>query len=54
LLARAAARDAFGVDDALVSRREIAALLFNVSDVARSLLAIEKLLGGDDEEADEG
>jgi hypothetical protein len=39
-----------------VTREEIAALLFNVSDIARSLARIEGLLGGDDgeEEADEG
>jgi hypothetical protein len=33
-----------------ISREEIAALLFNVSDIAASLEAIEALLGGDDEE----
>jgi hypothetical protein len=42
------------MEEDLISRREIAALLFNVSDMARSLENIEALLGGDDEEeADE-
>jgi hypothetical protein len=36
------------------SREEIAALLFNVSDIAASLEAIEGLLGGDDEEEADG
>jgi hypothetical protein len=43
------------MDDELISREEIVALLFNVSDVAASLEAIEALLGGNDdgeEEAD--
>ena len=40
----------------LISRAEIAALLFGVSDMVASLSRIEVLLGGDDgeEEADEG
>jgi hypothetical protein len=46
------------VDEELISRREVAALLFNVSDIAESLAAIEALLGGGEsdgeEEADEG
>ena len=45
------------MDDALIYREEVAALLFNVSDMAASLEAIEALLGGDDEpeeEADRG
>ena len=45
------------MDESLVSREEVVALLFNVSDVARSLERIEVLIGGDDgeeEEADEG
>ena len=39
----------------MITRDEVVALLFNVSDVARSLGRIEILLGGDDgeEEADE-
>jgi hypothetical protein len=36
------------------SREEIAALLFNVSDIAASLEAIEGLLGGDGEEEADG
>jgi hypothetical protein len=46
-----------GVDEEVISRDEVVALLFNVSDVARSLERIEILMGGDDgeeEEADEG
>ena len=44
------------MDEDLISQREVAALLFNVSDIAASLARIEILLGGDDgeEEADEG
>jgi hypothetical protein len=44
------------VDEPLIERAEIVALLFNVSDIAVMLARIERLLGGDDgeEEADEG
>ena len=45
------------MDDELISREEVVALLFNVSDMAASLEAIEALLGGDgegEEEADGG
>ena len=44
------------INENVVSREEVVALLFNVSDIARSLARIEVLLGGDDgeEEADEG
>jgi hypothetical protein len=45
------------LNDELISRDEVVALLFNVSDIAGSLERIEGLLGGDDgeeEEADEG
>jgi hypothetical protein len=45
------------VEDAVISRDEVVALLFNVSDMVVSLAAIEALLGGDDEpqeEADRG
>jgi hypothetical protein len=41
----------------LIERAEIVALLFNVSDIAVTLVQIERLLGGEDdgeEEADEG
>jgi hypothetical protein len=43
------------IEDELVYREEVVALLFNVSDIARSLERLEALLGGDDgeEEADE-
>ncbi len=45
------------MEDGIISRDEVVALLFNVSDVAESLKRIEILIGGDDgeeEEADEG
>ena len=44
------------MEDALIERDEIAALLFNVSDIADTLAKIERLLGNGDEEeeADEG
>jgi hypothetical protein len=43
------------VADPLIERREVVALLFNVSDIAVTLTKIEELLGEDDgeEEADE-
>jgi hypothetical protein len=44
------------MDEAVISRDEVVALLFNVSDIAASLKWIETVIGGDDgeEEADEG
>jgi hypothetical protein len=50
-------RHALGVDGSVIERDEVAALLFNVSDISRSLERIEGLLGGGDdgeEETDEG
>ena len=44
------------MEESIISRDEVTALLFNVSDVARSLERIEGLIGGDggeEEEADE-
>ena len=41
------------MEDAVIYREEVAALLFNVSDMAASLEAIEALLGGDDEPEEE-
>ena len=44
------------VDQGLISRNEVVALPFNVSDIAESLARIEILLGGEEdgeEEADE-
>jgi hypothetical protein len=44
-------------DEPVISRDETVALLFNVSDIARSLERIEQLIGRDDgeeEETDEG
>jgi hypothetical protein len=40
----------------LIERREIVALLFNVSDIADTLAKVERLLRGEDEaeEADDG
>jgi hypothetical protein len=44
------------MDDTLIDRDEIVALLFNVSDIAVTLSRIERLLEDDDEaqEADGG
>ncbi len=44
------------MDEELISREEVVALLFRVSDIAESLDRIEILLGDDDgeEEADGG
>jgi len=42
------------MEEALIERGEIVALLFNVSDIAVTLTRIERLLGDDEEEeADE-
>jgi hypothetical protein len=43
------------IEEELIYREEVVTLLFNVSDMARSLERLEVLLGGDDgdEEADE-
>jgi hypothetical protein len=38
------------MDEPIVSRDEIVALLFNVSDIAVALGRIERLLEGDDDE----
>ena len=46
---------AVGVDEPLITRDEIVALLFNVSDISVAIVSIEKLLKGEDgEERDEG
>jgi hypothetical protein len=43
------------VDEPVIERAEVVALPFNVSDIARSLARIERVLGGDDgEEEDDG
>jgi hypothetical protein len=42
------------MDEPIVSRDEIVALLFNVSDIAVALFRIERLLEGDDENGGEG
>jgi hypothetical protein len=41
------------VDDEVIRREEVVALLFKVSDIAASLERIEGLRQGDDEEEDE-
>jgi hypothetical protein len=41
------------VADLLIERDEVVALLFNVSDIASSLAAIEEHLGGGDEDGEE-
>jgi hypothetical protein len=38
--------------DAVIAREEVVALLFNVSDIARSLEEIQRLLEDDDGEAE--
>ena len=38
------------VEEPLIERTEVVALLFNVSDIAVTLTKIERLLGGSDEE----
>jgi len=45
------------MEEGLITQREVAALLFNVADIARCLARIELILGGEvlgEEEADEG
>jgi hypothetical protein len=43
------------IEEAVITREELVALLFNVSDIAASLARIERLLEEDDgEEDDEG
>jgi len=44
------------VTESVIEREEVVALLFNVSDIAVAIRAIERLMGGDDgeAEADEG
>jgi hypothetical protein len=42
------------MDDRLIERHEVVALLFNISDIARTLERLEKLLGDDDEEEEDG
>jgi hypothetical protein len=41
------------VPDELINRGEVVALLFTVSDIARVLERIERLLGGDDDGEEE-
>jgi hypothetical protein len=41
------------VADTVISRDEVVALLFNVSDIATSLESIEALLGGGDDAEEE-
>ncbi len=41
------------MSEPLVERDEIVGLLFNVSDINATLVKIERLLGGDDGEAEE-
>jgi hypothetical protein len=41
------------IEEEVISRDEVVALLFNVSDVARALERIEALIGGDDAEEEE-
>ena len=41
------------VDESLIERTEVVALLFNVSDIHMTLLRVEALLQEDDDEAEE-
>jgi len=41
------------VDEPVIEREEVVALLFNVSDVQMTLLRVEALLQEDDDEAQE-
>jgi hypothetical protein len=41
------------VEEPVIERAEVVALLFNVSDIAGSLNRIERLLGDDDREEEE-
>ena len=46
-------RHRFVVDQPLIEREEIVALLFNVSDIAELLRELVALVGGDDGEEEE-
>ena len=46
-------RDADLIDETIITRDEVVALLFNVSDIAASLARIEGLLEEDDGEEDD-
>ena len=57
IAARLGRGQAVWMSDPVIERAEVAALLFNVSDIAVTLTNIERLLGEEDdgeEEADEG
>lgn len=41
------------MSEPLIEREEVVALLFAVSDINVTLVNIERLLGGDDDEAEE-
>jgi hypothetical protein len=43
----------FVVEEPVIERAEVVALLFNVSDIAKSLEHIERLLGEDDGEEED-
>lgn len=55
-MAPSRARFSVSMNEPLIAREEVIALLFNVSDIAVTLTKIERILGSDDgeEEADEG
>jgi hypothetical protein len=45
--------DPSSMDEPVIAREEVVALLFNVSDMARSLEKIERALGEDDGEEED-
>ncbi len=47
-MVRTATRDACAVDDPIIYREEVVALLFAVNDISKSLVVIEQLLKEDD------
>ncbi len=53
LAGRAPAGHRWVVDERMIERAEVVALLFNVSDIHMTLLRIETLLQEDDDEAEE-
>jgi hypothetical protein len=53
LAGRPTAGHRYVVDEPLIERAEVVALLFNVSDIHMTLLRVEALLQEDDDEAEE-
>ena len=53
LAGKSRGRHAQLIEEAVITREEVVALLFNVSDIAASLARIERLLEEDDGEEDD-